>query len=88
MASNHPRNTEPMLGSPRCGARTRSGAPCRAPAIAGATRCRMHGGKGSGAPRGNRNALRHGLYTKASLAQDRDARLLIKRVKEELAAVK
>ncbi|WP_407940303.1 hypothetical protein [Novosphingobium aerophilum] len=26
----------------------------------GAKRCRMHGGKGSGAPMGNRNAWRHG----------------------------
>lgn len=24
----------------------------------------MHGGKGSGAPHGNQNALRHGLYTR------------------------
>ena len=86
MASDHPRNTEPMLCAPRCGARTRGGAPCRAPAIAGAARCRMHGGKSSGAPSANRNALKHGLYTKASLDKDRDARLLIKRIKSELAA--
>ncbi|WP_370631685.1 hypothetical protein [Novosphingobium sp. FKTRR1] len=26
----------------------------------GAKRCRMHGGKGSGAPKGNRNAWKHG----------------------------
>jgi hypothetical protein len=24
----------------------------------------MHGGAGSGAPRGNRNGLKHGLYTR------------------------
>jgi glucans biosynthesis protein len=30
----------------------------------------MHGGaKGSGAPRGNRNAFRHGLYTQAAMAE-------------------
>lgn len=28
----------------RCGARTRSGEPCQAAPVAGATRCRMHGG--------------------------------------------
>jgi hypothetical protein len=28
----------------------------------------MHGGKGSGAPKGNHNALRQGLYTKEVLA--------------------
>ena len=30
---HHRRNTGPMLASPRCGARTRSGQPCRAPAV-------------------------------------------------------
>ena len=28
----------------QCGARTRSGAPCRAAKVAGKNRCRMHGG--------------------------------------------
>ena len=65
MAGGHTRNTAPMLASPRCGARTRSGAPCRSPAVSGKKRCRMHGGaEGSGAPPGNQNALKHGAYTK------------------------
>src|SRR3954452_11336072 len=47
--------------SPRCGARTRSGNPCRSAAVKGKQRCRMHGGAaGSGAQPGNRNALRYG----------------------------
>jgi hypothetical protein len=33
---------------PRCGARTRAGCPCRAPAIHGKLRCRMHGGRSTG----------------------------------------
>jgi hypothetical protein len=33
--------------SPRCGARTRTGTPCKAPAMA-AGRCRMHGGASTG----------------------------------------
>ena len=71
-ASPHPRRTGPMLASPRCGARTRSGAPCRAPAVAGKRRCRMHGGAhGSGASPGNRNALKGGRYTKAARADRR-----------------
>ena len=38
-----------------------SGNPCRSPAVRGKRRCRMHGGAaGSGAPMGNKNALRHG----------------------------
>lgn len=60
--------TDPKVGpepaslarAPRCGARTRGGATCRSPAVQGRARCRMHGGKGGGAPRGNRNAWKHG----------------------------
>ncbi|WP_369076734.1 HGGxSTG domain-containing protein [Sphingopyxis jiangsuensis] len=36
------------------------GTGCQSPAIKGKLRCRMHGGKGSGAPRANRNAWKHG----------------------------
>ena len=50
-----------LAAAPRCGARTRAGGACLSPAIRGRRRCRMHGGKGSGAPRGNRNAWKHGL---------------------------
>ena len=35
--------SDAMLSSRRCGAKTRSGAPCRAPAVRGKNRCRMHG---------------------------------------------
>ena len=44
----------------RCLARTRSGKACQSPAVKGNKRCRMHGGKGSGAPKANRNARKHG----------------------------
>jgi hypothetical protein len=78
MSGAHTRNTGPMLSSPRCGARTRSGKPCRAPIVAGKRRCRMHGGAlGSGAPAGNQNALKHGRYTKAALANQKIVRDLI-----------
>ena len=33
--------------APRCGARTRTGAPCQGPGMANG-RCRMHGGKSTG----------------------------------------
>lgn len=49
--------------APRCGAKTRMGTPCRSPAVKGKHRCRMHGGTSPGAPKGNRNALKHGRYT-------------------------
>ena len=86
MTANHKRNTGPMLSSPRCGAKTRSGAPCRSPAFQSKKRCRMHGGApGSGAPLGNKNALKIGSYTREAIAkrrrvQDlvRQSRLLIK----------
>ena len=65
MSGDHPRNTEPMLASARCGARTRLGQPCRSPAVTDKKRCRMHGGAaGSGAPMNNQNAVKHGLFTK------------------------
>jgi len=49
----------------RCGARTRSGAPCKSPPVTGRRRCRMHGGAdGSGAPRGSKNGnYKHGRHT-------------------------
>lgn len=61
-----------MLSSLRCGAKTRSGRPCQSPAVAGKKRCRMHGGaEGSGAPKGNKNALKHGHYTKEAIEERR-----------------
>ncbi|MES2119747.1 MAG: HGGxSTG domain-containing protein [Pseudomonadota bacterium] len=49
-----------LAQAPRCLARTRSGTECRSPAVKGRKRCRMHGGTNPGAPRGNRNAWKHG----------------------------
>jgi hypothetical protein len=54
----------------RCGARTRSGKPCQSPAKANG-RCRMHGGPSPGAPRGNRNAFKHGRYTAEAISNRR-----------------
>ena len=46
-----------------CGAKTRSGAPCKTKAMANG-RCRMHGGTNKGAPKGNRNNVSAGaLYS-------------------------
>ncbi len=68
----------PMHLSPRCGARTRKGAACLAPAVKGKRRCRMHGGaEGSGAPKGNKNALKHGLYTHEAIEERRRLRKLM-----------
>jgi hypothetical protein len=78
-----------MLASPRCGAKTRSGGSCRAPAARGKRRCRMHGGvPGSGAPAGNRNARKHGHFTRDAIAERKriqallaDARKLLREMK-------
>jgi uncharacterized protein YjcR len=79
MTGDHPRNTAPMLASRRCGAKTRSGKSCRSPAVHGNKRCRMHGGApGSGAPIGNQNALKHGLYTRAAIEERRQLRAFIR----------
>ncbi len=74
------RNTVPMLASPRCGANTRSGKPCRSPAVGGKARCRMrHGGApGSGAPRGNKNAVKSGQYTGEAIEQRRTLQALLR----------
>lgn len=71
----------PFLESPRCGAKTRSGRPCRAPAMANG-KCRMHGGKSTGPPKGNKNALKHGFYTKDAIEKRRYVRQLIKDSRE------
>ena len=79
MAGDHPRNTGPMLSSRRCGAKTRSGKPCMSPAVTGKRRCRMHGGAaGSGAPPGNKNALKHGRYTRKAIEERRQLRALLR----------
>jgi uncharacterized protein YjcR len=79
MTGDHPRNTGPMLSSLRYLARTRSGKSCQSPAVSGKKRCRMHGGAmGSGAPHGNKNALKHGLYTREAIEERRQLRALVR----------
>jgi glucans biosynthesis protein len=67
----------------RCGAKTRSGRPCRSPAVHGRPRCRMHGcAPGAGGPEGERNGnYRHGRHTKESLAKKQEFRNLVREVR-------
>ena len=89
MTNAHKRNTGPMLSSLRCGAKTRSGGSCRSPAVSGKKRCRMHGGApGSGAPRRNQNALKHGLYTRTAKAERRLAQELMGQSRKLLSDLK
>ena len=86
--SDHIRIIGPMLASLRCGAKTRSGDACRSPAVHGRKRCRMHGGtRGSGAPKANQNARKHGLFTGEAIAERRQIRAVLgdaRRLLEEM----
>lgn len=63
--------------APRCGARNRLGLPCRAPALRGKARCRLHGGHSTGPTtleglaRLRAANTKHGRFSAAGLAVDR-----------------
>jgi hypothetical protein len=62
---------EALAFHPRCGAKCKqSDGTCRNPAMKNG-RCRMHGGKSTGAP------IKHGQRTKAAIAQRKADRELI-----------
>lgn len=85
---SHTRNTAAMGESRRCGAQTRAGTPCRAPAVGGKKRCRMHGGAhGSGAPLGNRNAFKHGEYGREAVLGRQAVQNLLREARELLDAM-
>jgi uncharacterized protein YjcR len=68
---------------PRCEARTRRATPCQSPSMANG-RC---GGASTGAPKGNKNALRHGRYTDANIAFRREIAALARESRKTAAAV-
>lgn len=75
--SGNPMGNPGLNLSPRCGARTRAGCPCRAPALRGKARCRRHGGASTG-PRTAEGLARlraartvHGRFSAAQRAEDR-----------------
>jgi uncharacterized membrane protein len=79
--------------SPRCGARTRAGCPCRQPAMQNG-RCRLHGGRSTG-PRteAGRAALRaahtkHGQYGEEGRAFRRAVADLLRAGRADLAKLK
>jgi hypothetical protein len=62
--------------APRCLARgKRTGKPCQSPAMPNG-RCRMHGGKSPGPPKGNRNAWKHGVRSAEAIRLRRAVNLL------------
>lgn len=44
-------------------------------------RCRLHGGKSPGAPKGNKHAFKHGLYTADAIQRRRMLSGLVKEMK-------
>ncbi len=72
----------------RCGAKTRAGTPCKAPAVHGKNRCRLHGGaNGSGAPVGNKNAYKHGYYSYDAIIERQMLAQLLKNFRKQLDVV-
>ena len=51
-------------------------------------RCRMHGGKSPGAPKGNRNALKHGRYTAEAIANRREIAALVREIERLVERVR
>lgn len=83
----------------RCGAKTRGGAPCKNPAVTGRRRCRLHGGRSTGAktPEGLAKLralhLKHGRSTtgakadaKRRAAVGREVRAELRSIEKELVA--
>lgn len=67
-----------MNDTPRCGAKTRAGSPCRCPAKPNG-KCGLHGGLSPGAPRGSANGrYRDGYWTCEAVEERRFVRWLLK----------
>jgi hypothetical protein len=73
----------PMHLSPRCLARTRAKKSCQSPAMTNG-RCRMHGGKAPGAPKGNSSALKHGRFTAEHIAERRRFAALVREMEQSV----
>ena len=79
MTGDHIPDAVATSSSRRCGAKTRSGRPCAASPVRGKKRCWMHGGApGSGAPRGNKNALKDGLHTREAIEERQQLQTLMR----------
>ena len=73
-----------LKAAKRCGAKRRCGLPCQAPAMPNG-RCRIHGGRSPGAPRGERNGnWRSGFYSQDAVANRRRVQALIGEMRRTL----
>jgi glucans biosynthesis protein len=63
----------------RCGAKTRAGGSCQCPAIRDRMRCRIHGGRSPGAPKGHGNGnFKDGEFTAAAIEERQWLRLIVR----------
>ena len=73
-----------LFAAPRCHAKAkRTGQPCRSPAVKGWKVCRVHGARG-GAPKGNRNAWKHGDFSMDAAARRKSLNVLIRVLRSQL----
>jgi len=81
-----------FMQAPRCGARTRKGTTCRAPAMKNG-RCRLHGGKSTGPKtkegieRIRQAHLLHGRYTRKVIAERKEFNALLRQFKGTMKEV-
>ena len=79
MNQDHQGRLARLARAPRCGAKTRAGTPCQSPAIRGRTRCRLHGGRSPGAPRGIKNGnYKDGHWTAKAIEERKWIREMVK----------
>ena len=71
----------PFQNVRKCGAKTRKGTSCKSPAMTNG-RCRMHGGKSTGPPKGSQNALKHGYYSQQGKEERRLMRESFRQAKD------
>lgn len=50
-------------------------------------RCRMHGGRSTGAPIGSQNALKHGFFTRAAIEERREVADFIRDMRKGLGPI-
>ena len=96
MSSGQLKNGNPCgdpHSAPRCGAKTRAGSPCQAPAMLNG-RCRLHGGKSTGPrtaeglERCRKVNWRHGSYSKEVLAAKHRVRELMRNSAQFLVEIR
>jgi len=78
-----------FMTAPRCGAKTRNGTSCQAPAMLNG-RCRMHGGKSTGPKtidgkeRSRQAHFKHGYYTQVCISERKEFSAFLHQLQENL----